>query len=150
MAGADTDGGGIADACDEDPSIPDSCTLRVARSRIFVYTSKPKVRLVVKYKTRSLAQVKTTYAAMLANGKKLALGSLKQQFKAEGVFKLPLALDEKEATAVRAAKYFTVSFQIPGAPTACARAYGKSLTKKQKAGKQAVWFQLDSVLSGIF
>ena len=146
----DTDKDGIADACDEDPSIPDSCALRVARSRVFVYKSKPKARLVVKYKTRSPAQVKTTYTATLANGKKMALGSLKKKFAASGTFKLPVALAEDAANKVRTAKSFTVSFSIPGAPKSCAAAYTKQLTKKATVGKQSVWFQSDSVLGGLF
>ncbi len=149
-SGKDKDRDGIADACDEDPSIPDSCVLRVARSRVFVYNSKPKVRLVVKYKTRTPAEVKTAYTAKLANGKKLELGSLKQRFKASGTFKLPVSFDEETAAKVRSAKSFAVSFSIPGAPKACARAYAKALTKKQKVGKQTVWFQADAVLGGIF
>ena len=149
-SGDDKDRDGIVDACDEDPSIPDSCALRVARSRVFVYNSKPKVRLVVKYKTRTPAEVRTTYTAKLANGKKLELGSLKQRFKASGTFKLPIDLDGDAATKVKGAKSFAVSFSIPGAPKACARAYAKALTKKQKVGKQTVWFQADSVLGGIF
>jgi hypothetical protein len=149
-SGEDQDRDGIADACDEDPSIPDSCALRVARSRVFVYNSKPKVRLVVKYKTRTPAEVKTTYTAKLANGKKLELGSLKQRFKASGTFKLPVSFDEETAAKVRSAKSFAVSFSIPGAPKACARAYAKALTKEQKVGRQTVWFQADAVLGGIF
>jgi hypothetical protein len=146
----DSDTDGIADACDEDPSIPDSCDLRVARSRVFVYKSKPKARLVVRYKTRSPAKVKTTYTATLANGKKLALGSLRKQFGASGTFKLPISLTDEVANKVRAAKSFTVSFSIPGAPKACARAYTKRLTKKATVGRQSVWFQSDSVRGGLF
>jgi hypothetical protein len=150
VAAPDVDHDGIADACDEDPTIPDSCALRVARSRVFVYRSKPKARLVVKYKTRSPARVKTTYTATLSKGKKLVLGSLKKQFGSEGTFKLPVSFEETTATKVRSAKSFTVTFSIPGAPKACAAAYTKQLTKKTTAGKQAVWFQSDSVLSGLF
>ena len=146
----DSDRDGIADACDEDPSLPDSCTLRVARSRVFVYKSKPKARLVVKYKTSSPAEVRTTYTAKLANGSTLVLGSLKQRFKDQGTFKLPVPLAGDLAAKVRAAKSFSVSFQIPGAPKACARAYAKALTKKQQVAKQTVWFQADAVLGGIF
>jgi concanavalin A-like lectin/glucanase superfamily protein len=146
----DSDRDGIADACDEDPSIPDSCTLRVARSRVFVYKSKPKTRLVVKYKTRAPAKVTTTYKAKLANGKTLKLGSLKKTFKTEGIFKLPVTLSEEDAGKVRSAKSFSVSFSIPRTPKACARAYSKVLTKKAKVAKQTVWFQSDAVLGGIF
>lgn len=146
----DTDRDGISDACDEDPSTPDSCVLRVARSRVFVYKSKPKARLVVKYKTRSPAKVTTTYKAKLANGKTLELGSLKKTFQAEGIFKLPVSLSDEDVGKVRSAKSFSVSFSIPRTPKACARAYSKVLTKKAKVGKQTVWFQADAVLSGIF
>lgn len=146
----DSDHDGIADACDEDPSIPNNCTLRVARSRVFVYKSKPKARLVVKYKTRSPAQVTTTYKAKLANGETLALGSLQRKFKVQGTFKLPVALSEENAHKVRSAKSFTVSFSIPRTPKACARAYSKTLTKKANVAKQTVWFQSDAVLAGIF
>jgi Concanavalin A-like lectin/glucanases superfamily len=146
----DSDHDGIADACDEDPSIPNNCTLRVARSRVFVYQSKPKARLVVKYKTRSPAQVTTAYKAKLANGETLKLGSLKKKFKVQGTFKLPVALSEENADKVRSAKSFTVSFSIPGTKKFCARAYSKTLTKKAKVAKQTVWFQSDAVLGGIF
>lgn len=146
----DSDRDGTSDACDEDPSIPDTCTLRVARSRVFVYKSKPKARLVVKYKTRAPAKVTTSYKAKLANGKTLDLGSLKKTFKIEGVFKLPVSLPAEDAGKVRSAKSFTVSFKIPRTPKACARAYSKRLTKKAKVAKQTVWFQSDAVLGGIF
>lgn len=146
----DRDRDGISDVCDEDPSIPDTCTLRVARSRVFVYKSKSKTRLVVKYKTRAPAKVTTTYKAKLANGKTLELGSLKKTFKTEGIFKLPVSLSEEDAGKVRSAKSFSVSFKIPRTPKACARAYSKVLTKKQKVAKQTVWFQSDAVLGGIF
>lgn len=146
----DSDRDGIADICDEDPSIPDSCTLRVARSRVFVYRSKAKARLVVKYKTRAPAQVTTTYSAKLADGKTLELGSLQKKFKVQGIFKLPVSLSEEDAGKVRAAKSFTVSFSIPATPKACARAYSKTLSQKAKVAKQTVWFQSDAVLGGIF
>ncbi len=146
----DADQDGIVDACDEDPSIPDTCTLRVARSRVFVYKSKPKARLVVKYKTRAPAKVTTSYKAKLANGRTLKLGSLKKTFKDEGIFKLPVSLPEEDADKIRSAKSFSVSFSIPRTPKACARAYSKVLTKKAKVAKQTVWFQSDAVLGGIF
>lgn len=146
----DSDHDGIADACDEDPSIPDNCLLRVARSRVFVYKSKPKARLVVKYKTRAPAKVTTTYKAKLADGKTLKLGSLKKTFKDHGTFKLPVSLSEEDAGKVRSAKSFSVSFKIPRTPKACARAYSKVLTKKEKVAKQTVWFQSDALLGGIF
>ena len=146
----DSDHDGTADACDEDPSIPDTCLLRVARSRVFVYKSKPKARLVVRYKTRSPAKVTTTYEAKLANGKTLELGSVKKTFKTQGIFKLPVSLSKENAGKVRSAKSFSVSFKIPRTPKACARAYSKVLTKKKKIAKQTVWFQSDAVLGGIF
>lgn len=146
----DSDRDGISDACDEDPSIPDTCLLRVARSRVFVYKSKSKARLVVKYKTRSPAKVTTTYKAKLANGKTLELGSLKKTFQTEGIFKLPVSLSKEDVGKVRSAKSFSVSFSIPRTPKACARAYSKVLTKKTKVGKQTVWFQADAVLGGLF
>ena len=146
----DSDRDGIVDACDEDPTIPDNCTLRVARSRVFVYKSKSKARLVVKYKTRAPAKVTTTYKAKLANGKSLKLGSLEKTFKTEGIFKLPVSLSDENVGKVRSAKSFTVSFSIPRTPKACARAYSKVLTKKAKVGKQTVWFQSDAVLGGLF
>ena len=46
--------------------------------------SKPKARLVVKYKTRSPAQVTSTYTAKLANGRTFSLGALKQRFGSQG------------------------------------------------------------------
>ncbi|HEX3239313.1 MAG TPA: LamG domain-containing protein [Solirubrobacterales bacterium] len=146
----DSDRDGTSDACDEDPTIPDSCTLRVARSRVFVYKTKPKARLVVKYKTRAPAKVTTTYKAKLANGKTLQLGSVKKTFKVEGIFKLPVSLSDEDAGKVRSAKSFSVSFSIPKTPKACARAYSKALTKKAKVAKQTVWFQADAILGGLF
>src|SRR5262249_39082032 len=119
-------------------------------SRVFVYKSKPKARLVVKYKTQAPAKVTTTYKAKLANGKTLELGSVKKTFQVEGVFKLPVSIPEEDAGKVRSAKSFSVSFKIPRPPQACARAYSKVLTKKAKVAKQTVWFQSDALLNGIF
>ncbi|MGE0067739.1 MAG: hypothetical protein AB7T48_10365, partial [Solirubrobacterales bacterium] len=130
--------------------IPDTCTLLVARSRVFVYKSKPKARLVVKYKTRAPAKVTTTYKAKLANGKTLQLGSLKKTFQTQGTFKLPVSLSDENVGKVRSAKSFSVSFSIPRTPKACARAYSKALTKKAKVAKQTVWFQSDALLGGLF
>ncbi len=41
--------------------------------------------------------MKTTYTATLANGQKLALGSVKKSFGAEGTVKLPVALKQDAA-----------------------------------------------------
>ena len=143
----DTDGDDIGDACDEDPSLPDSCGLRKARARVFVYKEKPKVRLVVRYRTRRAGQVTTTYSAKTSSGW-VQIGKVKRRFSAEGIFKLPKSLRGAKLAKVRAAKRFRVRFTIPGTPTECARFYTKELTKKVRVKGQSVFFQSDSVLAG--
>jgi|GEM_PF-5314149 len=54
------------------------------------------------------------------------------------------------AARIRSAKSFSVKFSIPGTSRACARFYAKALTKKATVGKQAVWFQADSVRGALF
>jgi hypothetical protein len=115
---------------------------------VFVFKNKNKVRLVVRYRTRSAAQVTTSYTAHLPGGKKLLIGKVKRQFKVEGIFRLPKNLKPRVMAKVRRAKRFTVVFKIPGTPQACVRFYTRKLTKKVKVSQQTVWFQSDSVLTG--
>ena len=143
----DADGDGIGDACDEDPSLPDSCGLRKARARVFVYKDKPKVRLVVRYRARRAGNVTTTYSAKTSSGW-VQIGKLTRRFSVEGIFKLPKSLKGAKLAKVRAARRFRVRFTIPGTPTECARFYTKELTKNVSVKGQSVFFQADSVLAG--
>jgi IgGFc binding protein/Big-like domain-containing protein len=144
----DADRDGIADACDEDPSLPAFCTLQKARARVFLYTKKPKVRLVVRYRTRSPANVTTSYSAKLGDGSWLQIGKLARKFASEGMLRLPKAIPADELAEVRGAKQFRVKFSLPGTPRNCAAFYTKLLTQKAKASNQTVFFQADSRLTG--
>ncbi len=145
---ADVDGDGIVDACDEDPSLPDFCDLRMARARVFLYTKKPKVRLVVRYRTKKPAEVTTSYSAKVTNGRWLRIGKLKQKFASEGMFRLPKVLQEPGLGKVRSAKEFKVKFSIPGTSKTCSRFYTKHLTLKKTVSGQTIFFQSDSLLTG--
>jgi IgGFc binding protein/Bacterial Ig domain/Bacterial Ig-like domain (group 1) len=145
---ADTDRDGILDACDEDPSLPAFCALQKARARVFLYAKKPKVRLVVRYRTKSPAKVTTTYSAKLGDGSWLQIGKLKQKFASEGMFRLPKTIPADELAKVRGAKQFRVKFSLPGTPQSCAAYYTKLLTQKTKVSNQTVFFQTDSKLAG--
>ena len=124
-------------------ALPKACVLRVARARVFVYTKKHKVRLVIHYTSYRPAKVTVSYKALGKKGK-LTLGSASAKFKKVGVFRLPENLTGKAIATVRAAKLFKVHFEIPKTPKSCGRYYTKKLTIPQRISGQTVWFQSDS------
>lgn len=124
-------------------ALPKKCVLRVARARVFVFTKRSKVRLVINYTTYRAAKVTVSYKLSGSKGG-LNLGSATKRFKTKGIFRLPENLDKAEMAKVRAAKNLQVHFHITGAPGSCGRFYTKRLTIKKKLFKQTVWFQSDS------
>jgi len=123
--------------------LPKACVLRVARARVFAYTRRDQVRLVIHYTSYKAAKVTVAYALKGSKGA-LAIGSATARFKKAGLFRLPVKLTPVEIAAVRAAKGFTVKFKIPSTPALCGRYYTKRLTIPQKVSGQTVWFQSDS------
>jgi hypothetical protein len=126
--------------------LPRACVLRVARARVFAYTKKHKVRLVIRYTSYHPADVTVSYRLTGTKGK-LALGSASAHFNVAGVFRLPESLDSGEAGKVRAAQLVTVRFEIAGAPQSCGRYYTKQLTIPRRISGQTVWFQSDSIFT---
>lgn len=123
--------------------LPKPCVLRVARARVFAFTKKDKVRLVIHYTSYRTADVTVSYKLEGKKGK-LALGTASAKFKKAGVFRLPETLSAKEFAKVRAAKLFKVHFKIAKTPKSCGRYYTKELTIPRKISGQTVWFQSDS------
>lgn len=143
----DSDHDGIGAACDDDDTIPATCRLRQARSRVIIFRKKNVARLVVRYATLRPADVTTSYAAKLKNGKTLNLGKVARHFNSKGTFRLVApSLTKQEIAQLRTkVKSFTVKFAIPGTKKDCARFYTKRLTLKRTVEKQIVWFQSDSL-----
>jgi hypothetical protein len=127
-------------------ALPKACVLRVARARVFVFASKQKVRLVIRYTAYRPADVTVSYALSGAKGK-LALGSATSRFKKAGLFRLPEPLGKTAIGKVRAAKLFKVKFKIAGTPSSCGRYYTKRLTIPKVVSGQPVWFQSDSIFT---
>lgn len=126
--------------------IPKQCVLKVARARVFVFTKKSKVRLVIRYTLYHPAKVTVGYKLKGSKGS-LNLGSATKNFQKTGVFRLPVKLGKPEMGKVRAAKEFTVHFKIGGSPKLCKKFYTKKLTLPEKVQNQTVWFQSDSVFA---
>jgi len=126
--------------------LPKQCVLRVARARVFVFTSHDKVRLVIHYTSYRPAKVTVSYKLSGSKGK-LSLGSASAKFKEKGIFRLSEKLSKTDMRKVRAAKSFAVRFHIPKTPHSCGRYYTKQLTIPQKISKQTVWFQSDSLFA---
>lgn len=126
------------------PYPPDECLLRTARARIFTYTSRDRVRLVIRYTSLAPADVTVDY---WMKGKKgpLSLGHAKQRFSKKGLFRLTEKLSDSEMAKVRAAKGFMVKMEIPAAPSYCSRYHSRHLTIKRAVHSQVVWFQSDSI-----
>jgi len=126
--------------------LPKPCVLRTARARVLVYTTKNKVRLVIRYTSYKPATVTVSYKVAGSKGK-LALGKASARFTKQGVFKLAKGLNASDAAKVRAAKRFSVHFKIPATPTSCKRYYSKRLTIPRKTPGKTVFFQSDSVFA---
>jgi hypothetical protein len=126
--------------------LPKACVLRVARARVFAYTTKSKARLVIHYTTYRPAKVTVAYSLKGSKGG-LALGSATAQFHKAGVFRLPVRLGAAEKAKLDGAKSFAVRFRIPKTPSSCGRYYTKRLTIPRKISGQTVWFQSDSLFT---
>ena len=141
----DSDNDGIGSVCDEDDTTPANCRLRVARARVFVATRKPKIRLVVNYKTRRPANVTVTYKVKLKSGKTIRLGQVVRHFNREGLFRLRKRVPGLIGKLRNQVDRFIVKFAIPRTGRDCARYYTKRLTQKRIVQRQHVWFQEDSI-----
>ena len=126
--------------------LPKACVLQVARARVFVFASKQKVRLVIRYTAYRPADVTVSYSVSGAKGK-LALGAADGHFKKAGLFRLAEPLGDAAIGKVRAAKQFQVKFKIAGTPSSCGRYYTKHLTIPKTVSGQPVWFQSDSIFA---
>ena len=126
--------------------IPKQCILKVARARVFVYTKKSKVRLVIHYTTHKPAKVTVGYKLKGSKGN-LNLGKATKKFQKKGVFRLPVRLKPDQIKKVRGAKEFKVRFAIKGTPKLCKQFYTKQLTIPKAISKQTVWFQSDSLFA---
>jgi hypothetical protein len=123
------------------PFPPDECLLRTARARLFDYSARDRVRLVIRYTSLAPAEVEVSYR--LKNGVKL--GTVERRFSKKGVFRLSRRLNPTQADKVSTAKGFAVQLSIPAAPSYCGRYYTRRLTTKRTVHNQVVWFQSDSI-----
>jgi hypothetical protein len=126
------------------PYPPAECLLRTARARVFTYTSRDELRLVVRYTSVAPAKVYVDFRLKSSKGS-LKLGLVKRRFSKRGLFRLNESLSDARMERVRAAKRFVVTLDIPAAPSYCHRYYTRRLTIKKTVHGQAVWFQSDSI-----
>lgn len=131
-------------AVETGPYPPDECLLRTARARLFIYSGRNQVRLVIRYTSLASARVSVDFTRKGKKGK-LALGQATQRFQKKGVFRLTERLSDGEAAKVRSARGFLVEMRIPAAPSYCERYYSRRLTIKRTVHNQVVWFQSDSI-----
>ena len=135
---------GNVEACEGDGLPPEECLLHTARARVFTFTARDKVRLVVRYTSFTPADVVVGYR--LSGGKgSLSLGEARDRFSKKGLFRVTEKLSKAEIAKVRAAKRFTVDLNIPAAPNFCRRYETRHLTIKRTVHSQVVWFQSDSI-----
>jgi hypothetical protein len=123
---------------------PDECVLRTARARVFAYTSRDRVRLVIHYTSLTPASVTVNYRLKGSKGP-LQLGRVGRHFSRSGLFRLTTTLSHSQMAKVRAARLFDVELNIPGEPHYCQRYYSRHLTIKRTTHSQVVWFQSDSI-----
>jgi hypothetical protein len=138
---------GNVEVCEEDgasPIPPDECLLRSARARVLTYAAHDRIRLVIRYTSFASADVLVAYH--LTGGKgPLGLGSARAHFSKQGIYRATERLSEAQAAKVRAARRFTVTFDIPGTPGYCHRFQTRHLTIRKTIHNQVVWFQEGSI-----
>jgi hypothetical protein len=123
---------------------PEECLLRSARARVLTYTAHDKVRLVIRYTSFAPADVLVGYR-LAGSGGSLGLGSARAHFAKGGIYRATERLSETQAAKVRAAKRFTVTLDILGAPAYCHRFETRHLTIRKTVHNQVVWFQEGSI-----
>ena len=122
---------------------PAKCLLRSARARLFAYSSRDRVRLVIRYTTFAPASVAVNFR--LGGGKGAQkLGTATRRFAASGLFRVTEKLSRKKMAKVLGAKRFTVTMGIAAAPRFCQRFYTRHLTVRRMVDGQTVWYQSDS------
>ncbi len=139
---------GNLEICEEgggtSPIPPEECLLRSARARVLTYSAHDRIRLVIRYTSFAPAEVLVGYRVAGSMGS-LGLGSARAHFSKQGLYRATERLSEAQAAKVRAAKRFTVTFDIPGAPDYCHRFGTRHLTIRKAVHNQVVWFQQDSI-----
>jgi hypothetical protein len=126
------------------PIPPEECLLRSARARVLTFSAHDRIRLVIRYTSFAPADVLVGYR--LAGGRgSLGLGSARAHFAKQGLYRATERLSEAQAAKVRAARRFTVTLDIPGAPDYCHRYETRHLTIRKTVHSQVVWFQEDSI-----
>jgi hypothetical protein len=135
---------GPADSFSWTIDLPMACILKVARARVFAFTHQDKARLVIHYKAYKPAQVSVSYSLAGAQGS-LALGNASTRFETAGVYRLSEKLGKPATAKLKAASSMKVRFDVPQAPSSCARYYTKQLTIPKKIFGQTTWFQSDSI-----
>jgi hypothetical protein len=126
------------------PIPPQECLLRTARARVLTFAAHDRVRLVIRYTSFSPADVLVGYRLTGGRGP-LSLGSARAHFTKQGLYRATERLNDAQTARLRAAKRFTVTFDIPGAPDYCHRFQTRHLTIRKVIHNQVVWFQQDSI-----
>jgi hypothetical protein len=122
------------------PLPPEDCLLRTADTRVIVPANQNRLILVIRYTAFSPTDV--IVADRVAGGHgPLALGSTRAHLARNGVYRLSQRLGAAEMDRVRAAKRFTVTIEVPGAPGHCSRYATHRLTARQAAHGQVAWIQ---------
>jgi hypothetical protein len=109
-------------------------------ARVLVPASQSRIRLMVRYAISSPADVAVSSRLGGAGGP-LTLGTTTQRLAGNGVLRQTERLSRAAMEKVRAARRFTVTVDVQGVPSYCARFQTRRLTVRQAAHGQVSWVE---------
>jgi hypothetical protein len=130
--------------CEEETTsvAPAECLLSSAKSTIFAFGNRDKVRLQVRYTTASPTAVAIDYGLHGSKGS-LFLGGEKKRFSRKGVLRLNRGLTEAQMAKVMAARDFTVRVRPLAAPRWCQPFFEHHLTIRRATPSGLTWLQAE-------
>lgn len=120
--------------------LPAECLLRTAEPSIVAQLNQGKLRLSLRYTTRTPTRVGVHYWLKGSKGS-LQLGSTSGHLGSQGVLHLSRHLDEREIAKVRAARVFIVDLDVPAAPSSCNQFLTLRLAAKNLHRSRVTWYE---------
>jgi hypothetical protein len=129
------------------PPPPEECLLRTMDARVLAPASQSRIRLMVRYAISSPADVVLSSRLGGASGP-LTLGTTTQRLAGNGVLRQTERLSRAAMEKVRAARRFTVTIDVQGVPSYCARFQTRRLTVRRAAHGQVSWVEAEPTEAG--
>jgi hypothetical protein len=134
-----------AEACEakvEEREVFEACNLSAAEATVAARPGRDRIRLAIHY--RSLSPATVRIGVRFHGGKGSGnLGQSTAHLSQSGTFRESIRLDDPVMTRALAAREFTVTLRIAGAPSRCTSEFDQALSSRRAVGRALVWSDPD-------